>query len=318
MISFIDEPPPAENGTRTANNSYAPEPVVAKPYIAFPIPQLDAESNRFNVQLEDGRVFTVAAPEGSSVGDTINAMIVDDANGDTSLILIPPDNNKPTQVHVTNTGMEGIEGSDMIYPHASYGEGEFGEQDEEEIDSTAYRPVRVGKKTMAAIAVGGVIGEDTTTTTTTTTVSTISTTTTITTTTTFTTAIVTTTAITTTVNNTHHSLYIIFCEVWAILFNCIVLLIAYDMVVLSYELLHLFLLILMIFNSLYIYISLSICICIYISGVLLAGPIGGVVVAGILLTGATVPKTTAYRHAKDDFKQSTIGNIRNVYTKYIY
>ena len=47
----------------------------------------------------------------------------------------------------------------------------------------------------------------------------------------------------------------------------------------------------------------------YALGTLVAGPIAGVVVAGIVLTGATVPKTEAFQDAKSEFKQTSIGQL---------
>ena len=65
----------------------------AEPYVTFVVPHPTEESHemtKFNVQLSDGRVFTVSTPEGCYPGDTVHAIIVDDVNGSATLRLIPP------------------------------------------------------------------------------------------------------------------------------------------------------------------------------------------------------------------------------------
>ena len=138
MISFVDD------SEHTMNEESRVPEAIAQPCITFVVPAPDPETGRFNVQLEDGRIFTVAIPVDCSVGDTIQAAVVTDKNtGQTSLLLIPPDTKHcATEIHNTDTiGAVLIE-----------------EQDDEEIDTTEKKGPKLGKKTIAVMAAGGIIG----------------------------------------------------------------------------------------------------------------------------------------------------------------
>lgn len=135
MISFAEEANPNEEKTP-----------MARPFISFVIPEpTTADSSRFNVQLDDGRVYTVDMPEGCSVGDKVHAVVMNNFDtGESSLFLIPPEES------ISKTDSTTI-------PMASADHVEFEEMGGEE-ESTEFKKPKMSKAAMAAIAAGGVIG----------------------------------------------------------------------------------------------------------------------------------------------------------------
>lgn len=116
----------------------------AQPYISFVVPApISEQSNKFNVQLDDGRVFTVEPPEGCSVGDTVHAVILDDdETGLSTLMLIPHESSKALPVAAAS--------SDTIQFEEIW--------HEEEGQPQGRKRHTLGIKTISAMAAGAVIG----------------------------------------------------------------------------------------------------------------------------------------------------------------
>lgn len=119
------------------NGSAAPTASQMRPYISFTVfAPTSADTDLFNVQLDDGRVFTVSAPECCQVGDTVHAIIIDsEETGESSLLLIPRDASVSKDAPM---GAEDIRQDDT---HALNRGGKT-----------------LGLKTISAMAAGGIIG----------------------------------------------------------------------------------------------------------------------------------------------------------------